>query len=289
MPTSSVPLPPLVSPQVLSHLIASATNDLVIADCSFDLANPDLGYSNYQQAHIPGAIYVHLDRDLCGPKTGSNGRHPLPSRAQFAERLREFGIGNHTRVVAYDNAGGPYAARLWWLLRWVGHEQVALLDGGLLGWREEGFNSTNEYERNSASRDEFLLAPPRVRTVSFAEVLENIVTQHAKVVDARSPDRFRGENETIDPVGGHIPGAVNRFFRDNLDGTGKFKHPDQLREEFSAILGGWNPTQVIHQCGSGVTACHNLFALEIAGLEGGALYGGSWSEWVAHTTAPIAR
>ncbi|NHC05234.1 sulfurtransferase [Azonexus fungiphilus] len=290
MPTLSGPFAPLISPHALSKLIAGAANDLVIADCSFDLANPEFGHAHYQQEHIPRAIYVHLDRDLCGPKTGRNGRHPLPEQEQFAERLRELGIGNQTRVVAYDNAGGPYAARLWWLLRWVGHDQAALLDGGLAAWREAGFNTAHELTPLSTSRQSFFVGPARgVRTVSFADVLENITSPHALVVDARSPDRFRGENETIDPVGGHIPAAVNRFFRDNLDAAGKFKRPGQLREEFSSILGNWNFTQVIHQCGSGVTACHNLFALEIAGLGGGALYPGSWSEWVAHASAPIAR
>ncbi|UCV06407.1 sulfurtransferase [Dechloromonas denitrificans] len=278
----------LISAQVLSGLSGSSPNDLLVADCSFDLQNPGQGYLLYQQAHIPGAIYVHLDHDLCGAKTGGNGRHPLPDRDAFIERVRELGIGNDTQVVAYDNAGGPYAARLWWLLRWIGHGKVAVLDGGLEGWRQAGYETTNGSARSRRQRTEFSAGASLVRTVNFDDVRENIASRRALVIDARAPDRFRGENETIDPVAGHIPDAVNRFFRDNLDAFGFFKHPDQLRAEFVTVLGAWNSGQVINQCGSGVTGCHNLLAMEIAGLGDAALYPGSWSEWVAQPGAPVA-
>ncbi|GHT83051.1 sulfurtransferase [Betaproteobacteria bacterium] len=278
----------LISAQALSGLSAAASNNLLIADCSFELSNPAQGYQLYQQAHIPGAVYVHLDRDLCGAKTGRNGRHPLPDRDIFVERVRELGIGNDTLVVAYDNAGGPYAARLWWLLRWLGHDKVAVLDGGLEGWRQAGYDTTSGDAGNETQRVEFIAGASLVRTVNFADVLDNLASRQALVVDARAPDRFRGENETIDPVGGHIPGAVNRFFRDNLDALGFFKQPAQLHAEFTAVLGTWTSRQVINQCGSGVTGCHNLLAMEIAGLGDSVLYPGSWSEWVAQPDAPVA-
>lgn len=263
-------------------------NDLLIADCSFDLLNPEQGYQLYQQAHIPGAVHVHLDRDLCGSKTGRNGRHPLPDRDVFVERLRELGIGNNTRVVAYDNAGGPYAARLWWLLRWVGHDKVAVLDGGLEGWRRAGYDTASGNAVSSKQRAAFTAAASLVRSVNFDDVLANLATRQALVVDARAADRFGGKNETIDPVAGHIPDAVNRFFRNNLDESGYFKQPAQLRAEFEAVLGAWNSSQVINQCGSGVTGCHNLLAMEVAGLGGAALYPGSWSEWISRPGAPVA-
>lgn len=290
MPNSQSQSASLISPQTLSGLIEGGAGDLLIADCSFDLANPEQGYQLHQQARIPGAIYIHLDRDLCGKKTGRNGRHPLPDKHQFVERLRQLGISNTTRIVAYDNAGGPYAARLWWLLRWVGHDNAALLDGGVASWREAGFDVCHGNDELPIPSGTFSPSPSLVRTASFTEVLDNIANPRALVLDARSPDRFRGENETIDPVGGHIPGAVNRFFRDNLDEkTGRFKTLEQLHTEFSAILGNWESSQVIHQCGSGVTGCHNLFAFEIAGFGGGLLYPGSWSEWIAQADVPIEK
>ncbi|MFT3960964.1 sulfurtransferase [Propionivibrio sp.] len=284
----------LISAQALAEVSGSPSLDLVIADCSFDLADPEQGYRLYRQAHIPGAVYVHLDRDLCGAKNGRSGRHPLPERDAFAARVAALGISDDTLVVAYDNAGGPYAARLWWLLRWAGHGRAAVLDGGLDGWRAAGravnatHAATGEPGVARGGRAAFTARPSLVRTASFGEVLANLAAPRALVLDARAPDRFRGENETIDPVGGHIPGAANRFFRDNLDAAGRFKRPEQLRAEFAAVLGAWPSAQVIHQCGSGVTGCHNLLAMEVAGLGGAALYAGSWSEWIAQPGAPVS-
>lgn len=260
--------------------------DWVVFDCRFDLANPDFGYEAYRAAHLPGAFFLDLDADLSGPRTGTNGRHPLPDPARLAARLAECGVGNHTQVVAYDDAGGMFAARLWWLLRWFGHRRVAVLDGGLRAWLAAG-----------QALDE-ALPEARPATYTLALRADRVDTQYVHqhlgqpdmvLIDARSPDRFRGENEMLDPVGGHIPGAINRFFRDNLDARGCFKQASVLREEFAALLGAHSPRQVVHQCGSGVTACVNLLAMEAAGLSGSRLYGGSWSEWCADPARPVAR
>jgi thiosulfate/3-mercaptopyruvate sulfurtransferase len=259
----------------------------IVCDCRHDLVDVDLGRRAYSEAHVPGARFLHLDDDLSGPRTGRNGRHPLPDAQALAIRLGELGIGNETQVVAYDASGGCYAARLWWLLRWLGHAHVAVLDGGWQAWVQGGHATT-------AVRPEPRPAhfAPRVQvqlSVDAPFVLTHLDSTEACVLDARSPDRFRGENETLDPVGGHIPGALNRFFRANLDADGRFKTADVLRQELQEALGMRAPAQVIHQCGSGVTACHNLLAMEHAGLTGSRLYPGSWSEWVSDPARPVAR
>lgn len=260
--------------------------DWVVFDCRFDLANPDFGYEAYRAAHLPGAFYLDLDTDLSGPKTGTNGRHPLPDPAGLAARLAESGVTNQTQVVAYDDAGGMYAARLWWLLRWLGHHRAAVLDGGLQAWCRAAQPLDTALPEAHAATYTIALRPLRIEA---AQVCALLGKEGMLLVDARSPDRFRGENEMLDPVGGHIPGAINRFFRDNLDESGCFKQPSVLREEFGGLLGHHLPQEVVHQCGSGVTACHNLLAMEIAGLTGSRLYAGSWSEWCADPQRPVAR
>ncbi len=253
----------------------------IILDCRHDLSDPGAGRIAYAAGHLPHAQFAHLDLDLSGSKAGPNGifygRHPLPDRADFIHTLRSWGVDNGTQVIAYDAHGGIYAARLWWLLRWVGHPAVAVLDGGIDAWlREKQPLSTLPV---TATHGEIQSRPALVSHVRLEEVLANLGTQAKTLVDARSPDRFRGENETMDPVGGHIPGAKNRFFKNNLQENGCFKPAAILRDEWLAVIG--QPENAIMQCGSGVTACHNLLALEVAGMPGAALYAGSWSEWCA--------
>ena len=260
----------------------------VILDCRHDLMNPAFGRDAFAEGHIQNAQFANIDSDLSGPKKDTEGvfrgRHPLPERAALLETLRRWGINDDTQVVAYDAHGGMYAARLWWLLRWVGHGAVAVLDGGLAAWSAAGqplVTTITERPRGKLADKATL-----VRTVTVGELLENLDAKRLQVVDARANDRFRGENETIDLVGGHIPGARNRFFKDNLQADGRFKEPAVLKQELAQIVGA--PASAVMQCGSGVTACHNLLALEIAGLPGAALYPGSWSEWCADSTRPVA-
>lgn len=257
-----------------------------IFDCRHDLQNIDYGANAYAKGHIPGALFLHLDRDLSGNKTGRNGRHPLPDPAAFAARMGECGVGPDTQVVAYDNEGGIFASRLWWMLRWIGHDKVALLDGGLPGWRRAKQALVTE-----VPAVEPLTCPLRMQALAVEVdfVLSRLQAPESLILDARAPERYSGEEETLDPVGGHIPGAVNRFYFDNLDDAGcYFKPAEELRDEFAALLAGRDPAQVIQQCGSGVTACHNVLAMEIAGLAGSKLYPGSWSEWCADPARPIA-
>ncbi|WP_306848351.1 sulfurtransferase [Cupriavidus necator] len=278
----------LITPAELAQLQADTmAGALLVLDCSFELGDTGAGRRAYDEGHIPGAHYVHLEDTLSGPKTGRNGRHPLPAANDFVAAMAALGASRHTQVVACDNAGGMYASRLWWLMRWLGHEAVAVLDGGLGAWKQAGLPVTRDVPPTPVAGDLSVL-PSLTRTVDYATLRANIGTPARLVVDARAPDRYRGENETIDPVGGHIPGANHRLFRDNLDATGAFKPAATLREEFRAVLDGRQPAELVSQCGSGVTACHNLLALEIAGLPGAALYPGSWSEWCAQPDAPIA-
>ncbi|TAL93317.1 MAG: sulfurtransferase [Paraburkholderia sp.] len=276
----------LISATNLGERLAAAPGSVLVFDCRFDLANMAAGETAYAAGHIPGAQYLHLDRDLSGPKTGSNGRHPVPERAKLIETLVAHGLTNGQQVVAYDAQGGMYAARLWWLLRWVGHDSVAVLDGGLDAWQAAGQPLTKDVP--AKTKGNFTAGAPLSVTTDTQAIQRNLTTHELTVVDARAPDRYRGENETIDPVGGHIPGALNRFFKDNLTADGRFKPAHTLREEFGALLSTTVPDRVVLQCGSGVTACHNLLAMEIAGLHGASLYGGSWSEWVADPSRPVA-
>jgi thiosulfate/3-mercaptopyruvate sulfurtransferase len=258
-----------------------------VFDCRHDLRNVEYGRQAYARGHIPGALFLHLDDDLSGARTGGNGRHPLPEVARFAGRMSACGVDAATQVVAYDNEGGIFAARLWWMLRWLGHEKVAVLDGGLAGWKRSG-HALEDSVPVVEPRD--FVARPQDMAVDVGQILDDFGTEWMLIVDARSPERFRGENETLDPVGGHIPGAVNRYYLDNLDGDGWFFKPaEQLRGEFLKLLDGRPAEQVVQQCGSGVTACHNLLAMELAGLSGSRLYPGSWSEWCADPARPVAR
>jgi thiosulfate/3-mercaptopyruvate sulfurtransferase len=256
----------------------------VIFDCRHDLAQPGLGRAEYLQAHLPGARFTHMDEDLAGPTTGKNGRHPLPDPAVFAAKLGAAGVGPDTQVVAYDAQGGVNASRLWWMLRWLGHDAAAVLDGSLGKWLREKRPVTAELPRPTPARFEARLRP---LTVDAARVLAELRAPGMTLLDARSAERYRGESEPIDPVAGHIPGSLNRFVRENLDG-GVFKPPARLREEFASLLGQSAPSTVVHSCGSGVAACHNLLAMEIAGLAGSRLYPGSWSEWIADPARPRA-
>ena len=258
-----------------------------VFDCRHDLRNTEYGRQAYARGHIPGALFLHLDDDLSGLADGRNGRHPLPDVVQFARRMSVCGVDETTQVVAYDNEGGIFASRLWWMLRWIGHDRVAVLDGGLAGWRRSK-RALEEPVPAVESRN--FTARPQDMTVDAGQVLADLQSERMLLLDARSPERFRGENETLDPVGGHIPGAVNRFYFENLDDDGCFFKPvAELRAEFDALLVGRPATDVVQQCGSGVTACHNLLAMELAGLSGSKLYPGSWSEWCADPSRPMAR
>jgi thiosulfate/3-mercaptopyruvate sulfurtransferase len=275
----------LVTADELAALLAG-TPQPVVVDTSFDLADTTAGERRHRESHLPGAHYLHLDRDLSGAKTGRNGRHPLPERAALRRTVGALGIAADTPVVCYDAQGGVYAARLWWLLRWLGHADVAVLDGGVQAWQRRGLPLTNapSVAPGGAPYPE---RAPLVATVDAAGV--GARPPERMLIDARSGERFRGEAEPIDPVAGHIPGAFQRFHRANLDADGTFKPKGTLRDEFGALLGERAPADVIHSCGSGVTACHNLLAMEHAGLAGSTLYPGSWSEWSADPERPIAR
>lgn len=277
----------LISADNLAERLSSAPGSVLVFDCSFDLANPSAGEQAYAAGHIPGAHYLHLDRDLSGAKTGKNGRHPLPARDALVDTLAKHGLKEQQQVVAYDAQGCAYAARLWWLLRWLGHDSVAVLDGGLQAWQAAG-QKLETAAPGAVARGDFKAAAPLAVTVGAQHLLANLKGGEQLVIDARSPDRYRGENETIDPVAGHIPGALNRFFKDNLTSDGRFKSAHTLREEFGAVMGQKSPEHVVLQCGSGVTACHNALAMEVAGLHGPALYVGSWSEWCADPSRPVA-
>jgi thiosulfate/3-mercaptopyruvate sulfurtransferase len=257
----------------------------VVIDCRHNLAAVDAGEKAYRAAHIPGALFMHIDRELSGAKNGSNGRHPLPDPAALAATFGAFGIDSSKQVVAYDQNTGMWASRLWWLLRWLGHSAVAVLDGGLDQWLAEGHPTSNNAPAPVPSR--FVARPP-VGAVSAEEILGHLGDGAMLVLDARAPERYRGDLEPIDPVAGHIPGARNRPYTENLEG-GRLKPAGLLRSEFEALLGDRAPASVVHQCGSGVTACHNALAMAVAGLPGSRLYPGSWSEWIADPARPIAR
>jgi len=272
------PFTTLISPAELCSL-----DDPLILEGSFDLADTDAGERAYAAGHIPGAFYLHLDRDLCGPKTAADGsfrgRHPLPEREDFAALMRRLGLRKGRQVVAYDRQGGPYGAHLWWMLRWLGHAEVAVLNGA---W--DGEMTT---EVPTATPSDWRPAEPLVGQIDAATLLKQL--DSVRVVDARAAERFRGEVEPLDKQAGHIPGASNRFFKDNLQADGRFKPAEQLRAEFAPLLAPHGAGTVVHQCGSGVTACHNLLAMSYAGLGDGLLYPGSWSEWSSDPARPIAK
>lgn len=278
---------PLINPDALRAL----TGPVRVVDCSHDLGQPALGRQQYEAGHIPGAVHAHLDRDLSGPTTGRNGRHPLPSAAGFCAWLGQQGITPGMTVVAYDRSGGMYAARLWWMLRWIGHKQVQVLDGGWQAWLAAGLPA--ETGAAAPPPAQYPTATPdHTMTVDADFVRRNLDRREAVLVDARGAGRYAGEGETIDPIGGHIPGALNRPFTENLGADGRFKTAATLLAEWQGVAGahltGGSATKLVAQCGSGVTACHNLLAMELAGLAGARLYPGSWSEWCSDPARPMA-
>lgn len=260
----------------------------VVIDCRFNLAEPEAGQRAYTQGHIPNARYAHLDRDLSGPRTAGSGRHPLPDPTALAARLGSWGIGNDTQVVTYDDGPGAFAARLWWLLRWQGHPAVAVLDGGWTAWTAQNFPV------NSAKVDitprHFARRPALAQAVDTTFVAALCAKEaRGSLVDVRSPARYAGYNEPIDKVAGHIPSAVNIPFERNLSEHGTFRTAEQLRELYTPHLPPTGAPDLVAMCGSGVTACHTLLALEHAGLTGAKLYAGSWSEWITDPSRPVAR
>jgi thiosulfate/3-mercaptopyruvate sulfurtransferase len=283
----------ITAPELMLRLASGSR--LVLLDCGFDLADPQAGERAYQQGHLPQAQYAHLDRDLSGAKTGRNGRHPLPLRAVLAQTMARWGITPDVQVVAYDNQAMPYAARAWWLLRWMGHAPVAVLDGGRAAWQRAGGALVPGPAAAVAAAPPYpASAEPAQPSISAAELQAQLGQPQLLLLDARAAERFRGEVEPLDPVAGHIPGARQRFFKDNLAEDGCFKPAAVLRAEFAAVMSAQasaapEQLQVVHQCGSGVTACHNLLAMAHAGWGSTALYAGSWSEWCSDPLRPMFK
>jgi thiosulfate/3-mercaptopyruvate sulfurtransferase len=257
----------------------------VIIDCRFDLARSEAGQQAYEHAHIPGAHYAHLNEDLSSAPTATSGRHPLPDAQKLAARLGQWGISNSAQVVAYDDANGAYAARLWWLLRWLGHRKAAVLNGGLQGWLAAGYST--DARAAAAERAEFKPQPRNDAWLTTMQVQQELATGQIELIDARAADRFAGRNEAIDPVAGHVPGARNHPFASDLDLQQRFLPAPQLHQRWLEELPSGDARNVVCMCGSGVTACHNLLALEVAGLHGARLYAGSWSEWIRDPARPI--
>ena len=255
-----------------------------IFDCRFNLADTWAGQRAYDAGHIPGAYYLHLDNDLSSPITPASGRHPLPDTHQLAARLAACGVTQDTQIIVYDDNSGAFAARAWWLLRWMGHKAVAVLDGGWSAWLEQGGNLEQETPPLPVAGN----FAARLQAGAFLSTSQLLGAHGMQLVDARSPERFRGEVEPLDTVAGHIPGAYNRPLTDNLL-DGAFKPAATLKAEWQALLRNTPAGKVVHMCGSGVTACHNLLAMEIAGISGSRLYAGSWSEWIRDTDRPIAK
>jgi len=274
----------LVSTDILNQQLNNP--NWIIIDCRFSLADTEAGAKAYRYGHIPNARYAHLDKDLSSQITDFTGRHPLPNFSLLAKKLGAWGVTNNSQVIAYDDAGGAFAGRLWWLLRCMGHDKVAVLNGGIKQWQKQGLPVTT--------------ALPVIKPTTFRAYLDDsawlnavqVETSTARkticLIDARTPERYRGEQEPIDPVAGHIPSALNRAFQLNLDSNGLFLAPEQLRKQFKQLIGTTIPEQVVHYCGSGVTACHNLLAMEYAGLTGSKIYTGSWSEWIRNKNRTVA-
>lgn len=272
---------------ISAEQLAERIDRCVVVDCRHDLFNHDAGFAAYEEGHIPGAFFLHQDDDIAGVKTGQNGRHPLPAREELEGVFQRLGLRPDQQLVVYDSHGGTFAARLWWMARWLGHEAVALLDGGLPAWIKAGFPQS-KHSPDHPRRSEFRARESLVPSIQVAEVLADLGPHRLQVIDARAGERYRGEVEPLDPRAGHIPGALNRPCQSNLRPDGLFKPAPVLRAEFNALLGDRDPSTVVHQCGSGVTACHNLLAMEHAGLPGSRLYPGSWSEWCADPSRPAA-
>ncbi len=280
----------LISAQALQQLQSSAT-PLVVLDCGFDLGDPAAGQRGFDSGHISGAQHADLERQLSGQKSGHNGRHPLPDRDTLARQAGDWGIAPGVQVVTYDAHGLPYASRAWWLLRWLGHADVAVLDGGAAAWKAAGGAWTTAPGQPIAQPPYPATAEPAMPTIDATHLLAGL--GRLKVLDARAAERYRGDVEPLDPVGGHIPGAQSRFFKKNLQADGRFRPAADLRADFEGLIAGADgagePKAVVQQCGSGVTACHNLLAMAHAGLGISTLYPGSWSEWCSDPMRPVAK
>ncbi len=284
----------LISASQLQSLLASG-QPVMVFDCSFELMQPGAGDAQYSQAHIPGAVRADLDRHLSAngaPDAASGGRHPLPSRATFAAWLGSVGFNNTMQAVVYDRQGASYCGRLWWMLKWVGHEAVAVLDGGWQAWQASGGTtqsaaSTRTDTQTHASN--YVLATANTSLTATETIAKQLGRPTLTLIDARSAERFKGEIEPLDPVAGHIPGALNRAFNLNFNADGRFKPAPQLKAEFEALLAGRDPATVVHHCGSGVSAVPNIIAMEVAGLGRTTLYAGSWSEWCSDPARPCAK
>ena len=275
----------LISVRDLQNSLQNQLDDTVIFDCRFDLSQPHLGHQQYLEGHIPSSIYVDLEKDLSGPKNPLQGRHPLPNSSNWADTRARLGVSENTHVILYDLQENTYSARMWWMLKAIGHKSVQILDGGFKEWVKLG----GTVESGPSLKPNSLINTPIIEykgLIHMSDVQHNIKNPCFQIMDARAKERFRGEAEPLDPVAGHIPGAMNRPYKNNLNDNHLFKTGSELADEFSNI--GFAPNQVVHSCGSGVTACHNLLAMEIAGLSGSLLYAGSWSEWCNHPQNPIA-
>ena len=272
---------------VTSEQLAQHLDDpqWVVFDCRFILTEPEGGRRLYEQSHIPGARYAHLDTDLSSPIHATSGRHPLPDPVTLASKLGRWGVGKQTQVVVYDDSFGSMAVRLWWLLRWLGHDSVALLDGGFPRWKRDKYPVSHDLPVIQPAQ--FDAQPNDGAWVSIAEILAVCQKGERRLLDARPEDRFTGEREPLDKVAGHIPGSCNWSFEENLDLGGTFLPAVELREAYLKLLNGTPPERIIHTCGSGVTACHNILAMEVAGLPGSKLYPGSWSEWIVDPMRPV--
>jgi len=284
-----MPYPLLISAPELQALMEEGL-PLMVFDCSFDLAQPAQGVAQYLEHHIPSAVYADLEKHLSAAHgagdAASGGRHPLPAREHFAAWLSAIGFGNHMQAVVYDRNGCNYCGRLWWMLKWAGHEAVAVLDGGLQAWQAAG-GALAEGEAAARAPCAFILHAPLRQLVTVQQVHDVLGLPEQTIIDARAAPRYRGEVEPLDPVAGHIPGALNRPFGDNFQSNGCFKSPEQLRAEFATLLQGRCPASVVHQCGSGVSAIPNLLAMEVAELGATRLFAGSWSQWCSDPSRPV--
>jgi thiosulfate/3-mercaptopyruvate sulfurtransferase len=293
----------LISVAQLLHFAQSSATPLMIFDCTFDLMKPELGQQQFDQAHIPNAVYVNLDKHLSAkndptaasgkshPTTASGGRHPLPSRETFAAWLSSVGFTNAHQAVVYDRNGVNYCGRLWWMLKWAGHEAVAVLDGGLQAWQAAGnpVETSQNTAKPKVTPSNYVLAVELYALIAINTVAKNLNKPSQTILDARGAPRFRGEIEPLDPAAGHIPGALNRPFTENIGADGKFKSAEVLKAEFTKLLAGRDPSTVVHHCGSGVSAVPNVLAMELAGFGRQALFAGSWSEWCSDPARPVAQ
>ena len=275
----------LISTDVLAeHLVNPSW---LIADCRYNLNDETWGRAQYESAHIPGAVFVDIAHDLAGPRTGTNGRHPLPPLEDMAATFARLGIADDIQVIAYDQEAGAFASRLWWMLRYLGHDAVAVVDGGFAKWTREGRPVRGGVDTRRPAP--FI---PRLRKemrVTVGETLAHLGDPSVLLIDARSPDRYAGKPDPLDTIYGHIPGARNRYYRDNVDDAGTMRSGRELRTDFEKVLAGSPASQAVMYCGSGITACHNLLAMEHAGLRGARLFAGSWSEWESDPNRPVER